>query len=248
MSGHSKWATIKRKKAATDAKRGKIFTKLIREITVAARDGGGDPNFNPRLRLAVDNAKAGNMPADNITRAIKKGTGELEGVSYEEVAYEGYGPGGVALYIETLTDNQNRTVADVRHILTKLGGSLGTTGSVGWQFDRKGQIYVDASSYTEESVFEAAIEAGADDVEPSDDEFIVTTEAATFHEVQVGMKSAGIEFERAQLSWIPRSEIRVEGRDAEKLIKLLEALDDIDDVQQVSSNADIDEEILAQAV
>ena len=147
MSGHSKWATIKRKKAATDAKRGKIFTKLIREITVAARDGGGDPNFNPRLRLAVDNAKAGNMPADNITRAIKKGTGELESVSYEEVAYEGYGPGGVALYIETLTDNQKRTVADVRHVLTKLGGSLGTTGSVGWQFDRKGQIYVEASRY-----------------------------------------------------------------------------------------------------
>ncbi len=248
MSGHSKWATIKRKKAATDAKRGKIFTKLIREITVAARDGGGDPNFNPRLRLGVDNAKAGNMPADNITRAIKKGTGELEGVSYEEVAYEGYGPGGVALYIETLTDNQNRTVADVRHILTKLGGSLGMTGSVGWQFDRKGPIYVEASRYTEESVFEAAIEAGADDVEPADDEFIVTTEAGTFHEVQAGMRSAGIEFERAELSWIPQNEIRVEGRDAEKLIKLLEALDDIDDVQQVSSNADIDEEILAQAM
>ena len=188
------------------------------------------------------------MPADNITRAIKKGTGELEGVSYEEVAYEGYGPGGVALYIETLTDNQNRTVADVRHILIKLGGSLGTAGSVDWQFDRKGQIYVDASRYTEESVFEAAIEAGADDVEPSDDEFIVTTEASTFHEVQAGMKSAGIGFERAELSWIPQNEIRVEGRDAEKLIKLLEALDDIDDVQQVSSNADIDEEILAQAM
>ena len=144
------------------------------------------------------------MPADNITRAIKKGTGELEGVDYEEIAYEGYGPGGVALYIETLTDNQNRTVADVRHILTKLGGSLGTTGSVGWQFDRKGQIYVNASRYTEESVFEAAIEAGADDVEPSDDEFIVTTEASTFHEVQAGMKSAGIEFERAEFSWIPQ--------------------------------------------
>ena len=230
MSGHSKWATIKRKKAATDAKRGKIFTKLIREITVAARDGGGDPNFNPRLRLAVDNAKSGNMPADNITRAIKKGTGELEGVSYEEIAYEGYGPGGVALYIETLTDNQNRTVADVRHILTKLGGSLGTTGSVGWQFDRKGQIYVEASRHSEESGF------------------IVTTEASAFHEVQAGMRSAGIECERAELVWIPQNEIRVEGRDAEKLIKLMDALDDIDDVQQVSSNADIDEEILAQAM
>ena len=248
MSGHSKWATIKRKKAATDAKRGKIFTKLIREITVAARDGGGDPNFNPRLRLAVDNAKAGNMPAENITRAIKKGTGELEGVSYEEVAYEGYGPGGVALYIETLTDNQKRTVADVRHILTKLGGSLGTTGSVGWQFDRKGQIYVEASSYTEESVFEAAIEAGADDVELVDEEFVITTDAGAFHDVQTGMKSAEIQFQRAELSWIPQNEVHVEGRDAEKLIKLLEALDDIDDVQQVSSNADIDEEILAQAM
>ena len=248
MSGHSKWATIKRKKAATDAKRGKIFTKLIREITVAARDGGGDPNFNPRLRLAVDNAKSGNMPAENITRAIKKGTGELEGVSYEEVAYEGYGPGGVALYIETLTDNQKRTVADVRHILTKLGGSLGTTGSVGWQFDRKGQIYVEASRYTEESVFEVAIEAGADDVELVDEEFVVTTDAGAFHDVQTGMKSAEIQFQRAELSWIPQNEIHVEGRDAEKLIKLLEALDDIDDVQQVSSNADIDEEILAQAM
>ncbi len=248
MSGHSKWATIKRKKAATDAKRGKIFTKLIREITVAARDGGGDPNFNPRLRLAVDNAKAGNMPADNITRAIKKGTGELEGVSYDEVAYEGYGPGGVALYIETLTDNQNRTVADVRHILTKLGGSLGTTGSVGWQFDRRGQIFVDASKYTEGSVFEAAIEAGADDIEAGGEELVVTTEAGAFHEVQEGMKSAGIEFERAELTWIPQNEIRVEGKDAEKLVKLLDALDDIDDVQEVSSNADIDEEILAQAL
>ena len=248
MSGHSKWATIKRKKAATDAKRGKIFTKLIREITVAARDGGGDPNFNPRLRLAVDNAKSGNMPADNITRAIKKGTGELEGVSYEEIAYEGYGPGGVALYIETLTDNQKRTVADVRHVLTKLGGSLGTTGSVGWQFDRKGQIYVDASCHTEEAVFEAAIEAGADDVESEADEFIVTTEAGVFHEVQAGMRAAGIEFERAELTWIPQNEVRVEGKDAEKLVKLLDALDDIDDVQQVSSNADIDEEILAQAL
>ena len=248
MSGHSKWATIKRKKAATDAKRGQIFTKLIREITVAARDGGGEPNFNPRLRLAVDSAKAGNMPAENITRAIKRGTGELEGVSYEEIAYEGYGPGGVALYIETLTDNQNRTVADVRHVLTKLGGSLGTTGSVGWQFDRNGQIFVEASRYTEESVFEASIEAGADDVELADGEFIVTTDAGSFHDVQSGLRSAGIEFERAELCWIPQNEIRVEGKDAEKLIKLLEALDDIDDVQQVSSNADIDEEILAQAM
>ena len=248
MSGHSKWATIKRKKAATDAKRGKMFTKLIREITVAARDGGGDSNFNPRLRLAVETAKAGNMPAENITRAIKKGTGELEGVSYEEIAYEGYGPGGVALYIETLTDNQNRTVADVRHTLTKLGGSLGTTGSVGWQFDRKGQIYVDSSRHTEEVVFEAAIEAGADDVELADDEFVVMTQAGALHEVQAGMRSAGIDIGRAELVWIPQNDVRVEGKDAEKLLRLLDALDDIDDVQQISSNADIDEEILAQAM
>jgi YebC/PmpR family DNA-binding regulatory protein len=248
VSGHSKWATIKRKKAVTDAKRGQAFTKLIREITVAARDGGGDPSFNPRLRLAVETAKAGNMPADNITRAIRKGTGELEGVNYEEIAYEGYGPGGVALYIETLTDNQNRTVADVRHTLIKLGGSLGTTGSVGWQFDRKGQIYVAGSRHGEEAVFEAAIEAGADDVEAADDEFVVTTQAAAFHEVQAGIRSAGIEFARAELVWVPQNEVRVEGRDAEKLLKLLDALDDIDDIQQVSSNADIDEEILAQAM
>ena len=248
MSGHSKWSTIKRKKAATDAKRGKMFTKLIREITVAARDGGGDPNFNPRLRLAVDNAKAANMPADNVTRAIKKGTGEIEGVVYEQVSYEGYGPGGVALYIECLTDNQNRTVADVRHILTKLGGSLGTTGSVAWQFDRRGQIYVDASRYTEEAVFEAAIEAGADDVSNDGEEFVVTTQAGAFHEVQQGMGAAGVEFERADLEWIPQNEVRVEGKDAEKLIRVVEALDDCDDVQQVSSNADIDDEILAQAM
>ena len=248
MSGHSKWSTIKRKKAATDAKRGKMFTKLIREITVAARDGGGDPNFNPRLRLAVDNAKAGNMPSDNVTRAIKKGTGEIEGVVYEEVTYEGYGPGGVALYIACLTDNQNRTVADVRHILTKLGGSLGTTGSVAWQFARQGMIYVDASRFTEDTVFEAAIEVGADDVSNDGEEFVVTTEATAFHEVQEGLKAAGVDFERAELQWVPQNEVKVEGKDAEKLIRVVDALEDCDDVQQVSSNGDIDEEILAQAM
>jgi YebC/PmpR family DNA-binding regulatory protein len=225
-----------------------MFTKLIREITVAARDGGGDPNFNPRLRLAVDNAKAGNMPADNVTRAIKKGTGEIEGVVYEEVSYEGYGPGGVALYIECLTDNQNRTVADVRHILTKLGGSLGTTGSVAWQFDRKGQIYVDASRFAEDVVFEAAIEAGADDVSKEGEEFVVTTEASAFHQVQEAMKAAGVEFDRAELQWVPQNEVKVEGKDAEKLIRVVDDLEDCDDVQQVSSNGDIDEEVLAQAM
>ncbi len=248
MAGHSKWSQIKRKKAVTDARRGAHWTKLIREITVAAREGGGNPDFNPRLRLAVDTAKGANMPAENITRAIKKGTGELEGVSYEEVAYEGYGPGGVAIYIETLTDNQNRTVADVRHILTKNDGSLGTAGSVAWQFDRKGQIYIDAERFTEDAVFEAAIEGGAEDMVIEGEEFVVSTEVSSFHGVQGALKEAGIEFERAELSWIPQNEVRVEGGDAEKLIKLIEALEDSDDVQNVYSNADIDEAVLAEAM
>ncbi len=245
MSGHSKWATIKRKKASIDAKRGAAFTKLIREITVAARVGGGSPDFNPRLRLAVDTAKAANMPSDNIDRAIKKGTGELEGVHYEEVSYEGYGPGGVAIYIETLTDNANRTVADIRHTLGRHGGSLGTTGSVAWQFDRKGQVVVDAGRHTEEAVFEAAIEAGADDLVREDDEFIVTCDYTVFNEVQEGIKARGIEVSSAELAWIAKNEIAVAGKDAEKLIRLLEAIEELDDVQKVHSNADIDEAALA---
>ena len=246
MSGHSKWASIKRKKAVTDSRRGQVFTKLIREITVAAREGGGDPNFNPRLRLAIDTAKGANMPADNIDRAVKKGTGELEGVNYEEVTYEGYGPGGVALYIEALTDNQKRTVAAIRHILDKHGGNLGTSGSVAWQFDRKGQIYVDASRYNEESVFEAAIEAGAEDVGQEGDEFTVTTDTGNFQEVQDGMKAAGVEFSQAELTFIAKNEISVAGKEAERLLKILDALEEDDDVQKVHSNADIDEELLAQ--
>ena len=247
MSGHSKWSTIKRKKAVTDAKRGKVFTKLIREITVAARDGGGDPAFNPRLRLAVDTAKAGNMPANNITRAIKKGTGDLEGVNYEEIAYEGYGPGGVALYIEALTDNQNRTVADIRHILTKNAGSLGTTGSVGWQFDRKGMIYLEGE-HLEEALFDLAIEVGADDVVQNDRETVVITNAENFHEVQEQLKNSGIKIDRAVLSWVPKNEIEVGVDDAKKLLKILESLEDCDDVQQVSSNADFDDKILDQVI
>ncbi len=247
MSGHSKWSTIKRKKAVTDAKRGKVFTKLIREITVAARDGGGDPAFNPRLRLAVDTAKAGNMPANNITRAIKKGTGDLEGVNYEEIAYEGYGPGGVALYIEALTDNQNRTVADIRHILTKNAGSLGTTGSVGWQFDRKGMIYLEGE-HLEEALFDLAIEVGADDVVQNDRETVVITNAENFHEVQEQLKNSGIKMDRAVLSWVPKNEIEVGVDDAKKLLKILESLEDCDDVQQVSSNADFDDKILDQVI
>jgi YebC/PmpR family DNA-binding regulatory protein len=248
VAGHSKWAQIKRKKAVTDARRGAHWTKLIREITVAAREGGGNPDFNPRLRLAVDSAKAANMPADNIDRAIKKGTGELEGVRYEEIAYEGYGPGGVALYIECLTDNGNRSVADVRHALGKYGGSLGTTGSVAWQFDRKGQVVIDAGKYTEEAVFEAAIEAGAEDVSQEGDEFIVTCELTGFSAVQEGLEAKGIAPESAELTMIPKNEVAVTGRDAEKLVKLLEVLEELDDVQKVHSNADIDEAVLAEAM
>jgi YebC/PmpR family DNA-binding regulatory protein len=248
VAGHSKWAQIKRKKAVTDARRGAHWTKLIREITVAAREGGGNPDFNPRLRLAVDTANAANMPADNIDRAIKKGTGELEGVNYEEIAYEGYGPGGVALFIECLTDNGNRSVADVRHALGKHGGSLGTSGSVAWQFDRKGQLAVSAERYSEEAVFEAAIDSGAEDVAREGDEFIVTCEVSEFARVQEAIKTAGIEVVSAELTRIAKNEVAVAGKDAEKLVKLLEALEELDDVQKVHSNADIDEAVLAEAM
>ena len=247
MAGHSKWSQIKRKKAVNDQKRGQVFTKAIRELTVAAREGGGDPNFNPRLRLAVDAAKAANMPQENIDRAIKRGTGELEGVTYEEVAYEGYGPGGVALYIETLTDNQKRTVAEVRHLLDKNGGNLGTAGSVAWQFDRMGMIYVPAGGVDEDQVFEAAVEAGADDVHREAGEFAVSTEAALLHEVRAALLAAGLSVASAQLTMVAKSEVSVGGRDGERLLKLLDALDDHDDVQQVHSNADLDESVLAQA-
>jgi YebC/PmpR family DNA-binding regulatory protein len=248
VAGHNKWSQIKRKKAVTDSRRAAVWTKLIREITVAARGGGGDVNFNPRLRLAVDTAKGANMPLENIERAIKKGTGELEGQTYEEVVYEGYGPGGVALYIETLTDNGNRTVADLRYLLDRNGGNLGSSGSVAWQFDRKGQIYVDAGRYGEEAVFEAAIEAGAEDVLRQEDEFIVTTEASAFHEVQEGMKEAGVEFASAELSMIPKNEVDVAGKDAERLLKLMELLEEHDDVQKVYSNGNIDEAVLAESL
>lgn len=248
MAGHNKWSKIKRKKGVNDAKRGALFTKLIREITVAAREGGGSVEFNARLRLAVDTAKAASMPAENIERAIKKGTGELEGVSYEEVTYEGYGPGGVALFIECLTDNTNRSVADVRHALSKMDGSLGTDGSVAWQFDRKGQIVIDATRYSEEAVFEAAIEAGAEDVTGDGEEFVITTDPTDFAAVQDGMATAGIETSSAELTRIAKNEVAVQGKDAEKLLKLLDMLDELDDVQKVHSNADIDEAVLAEAM
>jgi YebC/PmpR family DNA-binding regulatory protein len=246
VAGHNKWSKIKRKKGVADAKRGALFTKLIREITVAAREGGGSPEFNARLRLAVDTAKAASMPAENIDRAIKKGTGELEGTRYEEVTYEGYGPGGVALFIECLTDNTNRTVADVRYTLTRYDGSLGTGGSVAWQFDRRGQIVVDASRYSEDAVFEAAIEAGAEDVSGDAEELVVTTDVTSFNGVQDAIRAAGIEASSAELTRLPKAEVAVSGREAERLVKLLEALEELDDVQKVHSNADIDEAVLAE--
>ncbi|HEX9107616.1 MAG TPA: YebC/PmpR family DNA-binding transcriptional regulator [Longimicrobiales bacterium] len=247
MSGHSKWAQIKRKKAVTDAKRGAAFTKLIREITVAARNGGGDPNGNPRLRLAVDTARAANMPNENIDRAIKKGTGELEGVQYEEITYEGYGPAGVAIYIDVLTDNANRTVSELRYILSRNHGSLGTTGSVAWQFERLGQIYIDAHRYDEDATLEAALDAGATDMASEDGAFVVTTDPHSLHSVQEALKQHGIEFEQAELAMVPKATVKVQGNDVHKVVKLLDAIEEMDDVQKVYSNADLDEAALAEA-
>lgn len=246
MSGHSKWAQIKRKKAVNDAKRGAHFTKLIREITVAARAGGGNPDGNPRLRLAVDTARRASMPNDNIDRAIKKGTGELEGVQYEEIAYEGYGPGGAALYIEVVTDNANRTVAALRNILERNGGNLGTSGSVAWQFERRGQIYVSAGRFGEDEVIEAALDAGADDVATVDVEFVISSAPAAFHQVQQALAKAGIEPEQAELTMLAKAEMDVRGRDAERLVKLIGTLEEQDDVQKVHTNANIDEKVLAE--
>lgn len=239
MSGHSKWATIKRKKAVLDAKKGKIFTKLIKEITIAAREGGGDPAGNPRLRLAIDNAKAQNMPQDNIDRAIKKATGELEGVTYHELTYEGYGPAGVALLVEVATDNKNRTVAEVRHFFSKNGGSMGETGSVAWMFDRKGIITLPAEGKKEEEVMEVVLEAGADDLSTEEDFFEVQTSVESFESVRKALAEKGFKIENASLQWIAKNTIEVKGEEAEKVMKLIEALEDLDDVQNVYSNADI---------
>lgn len=242
MSGHSKWATIKRKKAAIDAKRGKIFTKLIKEITIAARHGGGDPAGNPRLRLAVDNAKAQNMPQDNIDRAIKKATGELEGVTYHELTYEGYGPAGVAVLVEVATDNKNRTVAEVRHLFSKNGGSLGEGGSVSWMFDRKGIITIPNQGKTEDDIMDIIIEAGADDLQTEEDFFEISTAIESFETVRKAVAEKGLEIENASLQWVAKNLIEVKGEDAEKVIKLIESLEDIDDVQNVYSNADVIED------
>jgi YebC/PmpR family DNA-binding regulatory protein len=239
MSGHSKWATIKRKKAVLDAKKGKIFTKLIKEITIAAREGGGDPAGNPRLRLAVDNAKAQNMPQDNIDRAIKKATGELEGVTYHELTYEGYGPAGVALLVEVATDNKNRTVAEVRHIFSKNGGSLGETGSVAWMFDRKGVIALPSDDKKEDDVMEVVLEAGADDLSVEEDFFEIQTSVESFEPVRRSLAEKSYKIDNASIQWIAKNLIEVKGEDAEKVMKIIEALEDIDDVQNVYSNADI---------
>ena len=247
MAGHSKWKQIKHYKAATDKKRGAMFTKLIREITVAAKAGGGDPGGNPRLRTAIDNAKAASMPKENIERAVKKGTGELEGVDYVDVLYEAYGPGGVALMIQALTDNPTRTVADVRFKLSRGGGNLGATNSVSYLFDRKGRIYIPVEKRDEDTVMEAALEAGAEDFVREDDEFVVTTDVSTLHQVKQALAAKGLDAREAAIEWLPKSTVRVEGANVDALVKLLESLEDLDDVQKVEGNFDIDAEAMAEA-
>jgi len=240
MAGHSKWKQIKHYKAATDAKRGALFTKLIREITMAAKQGGGDVSGNARLRTAVDNARASSMPKENIERAIKKGTGELEGVDYQEVTYEGYGPGGVALIIDAVTDNPTRTVAEIRHKMSRGGGNIGTPNSVAWMFEKKGQIYVESASHDEDTLMEAALDAGAEDFRREDEQYIVTTTPTEFHAVKSTLESKGIKSQESEIAMLPKSTVKVEGKDAETLLKLIESLEELDDVQKVWANFDID--------
>ena len=245
MAGHSKWKQIKRKKAVADAKRGAAFTKLIREITIAAKQGGGDPAGNPRLRTAIDAAKAENMPLDNIERAIKKGTGELEGVTYEEVTYEGYGPGGAAILIHATTDNANRTVAEIRHVFSRHGGNLGAANSVSWMFDRKGQITVDATKADEDVTMEAALDAGAEDMVREGDIFLITTPPNQLHTVHEALNGRRLPVQSAEIAMLPKSTVKVEGGDAKRLLALVEALEEMDDVAKVFSNFDIDAEAMA---
>jgi len=247
MSGHSKWHSIKHKKGALDAKRGKLFTKFIKEITVAARSGGGDPDGNARLRKAILDAKAGNMPNDTIERAIRRGTGEEEGVHYEEVTYEGYGPGGVALLIEAMTDNRNRTVAEIRHLFSKNGGNLGESGSVGWMFDKRGYIVVEKAARAEEELFELAIDAGADDLRDDEENFEIITSQDSFESVLSAVKEAGIEPQVSEITMVPQNYVKLEGQEARQMLKLMEALEDHDDVQKVSANFDISEADMAAA-
>ena len=245
MSGHSKWSSIKHKKGAADAKRGKIFTKLIKEITVAARMGGsGDPDANPRLRTAIAAAKSENMPKDNIERAIKKGTGELEGVNYEESSYEGYGPGGAAVLVESLTDNKNRTVADIRHIFSKCGGNLGENGCVAWMFDKKGYIVIERSAIDEDALMEVALDAGAEDVREDDSNFEVITAPEDFEAVKAAIDASEIKYLDAEVTMLPQNTADLKGKEAEQMIRLMDMLEDCDDVQKAYTNADIPEDLV----
>jgi YebC/PmpR family DNA-binding regulatory protein len=246
MSGHSKWSTIKRKKGALDAKRGKIFSKLAKEITVAARLGGGDPKGNPRLRAVLLVARSNNMPSDNVDRAIKKGTGELPGVTYDEITYEGYGPGGVAVLVDVMTDNKNRTVSEIRHILSKNGGSMAESGAVRWNFEPKGTITVPKDALAEDEIFEKAIEAGAEDVDTSGAEYRITTGPQDLHVVSEALAGMGVHVDSAELGMEPKTTVKVEGKAAESVLKLMEALEDHDDVQNVYANFDISDEVMAE--
>lgn len=247
MSGHSKWHSIKHKKAKVDAQRGRIFTRLIKEITVSARMGGGDPEMNPRLRTAVAAAKTANMPAKNIDNAIKKGTGELPGVVYEEIIYEGYGPSGVALYINVMTDNRNRTVAEIRHLLSKYGGNLGESGCVAWIFEKKGLIRIVKNNYDEEELFMMALDAGAEDVQSDDEEYYdIYTEFENLDTVKEEIEKNNIQVEEAVQTMIPQNTIKLDGKQAEQMIRLMEMLDDHDDIQDINANFDIDDEVMAQ--
>ena len=240
MSGHSKWSTIKRKKGATDEKRGKIFTTIIKEITVAARMGGGDESSNPRLRKAIVKAKDNNMPQDNIKRAIMKGTGELPGVNYEEGTYEGYGPGGVAIFLEVLTDNKKRTVADIRHLMSKHGGNLGENGSVAWMFDKRGQISIHASAGEEDDVFESALDCGAEDFEVEEDTFLIFTDPTELMSVKDKLEEKGFSIHSAEVEMVPKNLQKVEKKDVEKILQLMEDLEENEDIKNVFANFDID--------
>ncbi|MBW2033185.1 MAG: YebC/PmpR family DNA-binding transcriptional regulator [Deltaproteobacteria bacterium] len=244
MSGHSKWSSIKHKKGAADARRGKIFSKLIKEVTVASRLGGGDPDGNPRLRTAISAAKAENMPKDNIERAIKKGTGELEGVAYEEASYEGYGPGGVAVLVDCLTDNKNRAVADVKHLFERNGGALGEPGCVAWIFEQKGLIVFDRDKVDEEQLLELALEAGAEDVREEETEFDVITDPSDFELVKKAVDDAGLSYTLSEVTMIPKNTVKVEGKKAQQMVNLMQALEDNDDVSNVYANFDISDEVL----
>jgi YebC/PmpR family DNA-binding regulatory protein len=247
MSGHSKWHSIKHKKAAADSKRGRVFTRLIKEMTAAARMGGGDADANPRLRLAVATAKAANMPAENIKRAIMRGTGELPGVSYEDVNYEGYGPGGVAIFLHVLTDNKNRAVAEIRHILSKNGGNLGESGSVGWMFHRKGYFVVEKSAVEEDKLMEIALSAGADDMVEDGENFEILTSPESFDAVKKALEGASVSLAASEISMVPQNYVKLEGKNAQTMLKLMEALEEHEDVQNVWSNFDIDAAELQEA-